>query len=263
MNKTFNIARFGKFFCMEFRQYKKLFLILAGVTLIDLVLSMASFARTYQMVTEVDNIEVLELNSTIANMVHQAKLGVSPIQFGGAFGILLLIVPFLMYNFVYHPTKSFTYSMLPASWLEKFASAWVMCVIAVPLMLFGFALLVAFIGDLLGAQVSYHTLNLNVFLKTIYLPTIIVQSVMFWGAFWFKRQKVGKTILTIAIVVIGLIILAWQMQDILRDLMNFLFGPPYSEAREQQLLIWLRIIPYALMTLLWSLALIKYPRTQI
>jgi len=252
---------------MELRQYRKLFLILAGVTLIDLAMSMASFSATHQMIENVNMDEFGIENSTLTNMVHQAKLGVSPIQFGGAFGFLLLIIPFLLYNFVYHPTKSFTYSMLPASWLEKFASAWVMCVIAMPLMLFAFALLVAFIGDLFGAQITYHTLHdPKSFFTNIYFPTIAAQSVMFWGAFWFKSQKIGKTILTIAIVVVGLIFLAWQLQDVLKDFMEFLFGS-YSPEKEQKLehalMTMLKIIPYALMTLLWTLALIKFPRTQI
>ena len=254
MNNTFNISRFCKFFCMELRQYRKLFLILMGVTLIDLAMSMASFSATHQMIVDA-NIEELGIeNSTITNMVHQAKLGVNPIQFGGAFGFLLLIIPFLLYNFVYHPTKSFTYSMLPASWLEKFTSAWVMCVIAVPLMLFAFALLVAFIGDLFGAQITYHTLlDPKSFFTNIYFPTIAAQSVMFWGAFWFKRQKVGKTILTIVLLVIAV-----SMIFVKFDTKNFI-----------EKIIWLSTIgdsylfAYVPVILLWTLALIKFPRTQI
>jgi hypothetical protein len=242
---------------MELRQFRKMFLILMGITLIDLIMSMSMFSSsTYQVQEALAAVDELEIgNPMVINMIHQAKLGVSPIRFGGAFGFLMLIVPFILYGFVYHPTKSLTYTMLPASWQEKFASAWVMCVIFVPFMLFAFSLLVAFVGDLMGAQVSYHALNWKPFFMAFYLPTIAVQSIMFWGAFWFKRQKIGKTILTVAIFVLGVIVLAYYFipfRDIINSLAESKFAVQFSLYSS-----------YALMVVLWALALIKYPRTQI
>jgi len=255
MNNTFNISRFGRFFAMEFRQYRNIFLILMGVTLIDLIASMATFSATLQMLTAVDTLEGVD-NALAVSMIQDAKLGVSPFRFGGAFGLLILIVPFLLYNFVYHPTKSLTYSMLPASWLEKFMSAWLMCVIFVPFLLFGFSLLVAFIGDLLGAQVSYHALDLRLFLRNFYLPTIAVQSIAFWGAFWFRRRKIGKTILVVASVVIVLIFLASQV--------GIFSGTAYDiGSRAGKFTVEAIYFIYALVILLWTLALLKFPRTQI
>jgi len=250
---------------MELRQYRKLFLILMGVTLIDLAMSMASFSATHQMIVDA-NIEELGIeNSTITNMVHQAKLGVNPIQFGGAFGFLLLIIPFLLYNFVYHPTKSFTYSMLPASWLEKFASAWVMCVIAMPLMLFAFALLVAFIGDLFGAQITYHTLHdPKSFFTNIYLPTVGVQAIAFLGVFWFKRQKAGKTILAIVIVVIGLLAFP-AFVGIREEIGTYWFNTTFGWLNDNPELAtrFFTCLAYGLTVLFWLLASIKFRRTQI
>ena len=252
MKNTIDISRFGKFFTMELRQYRKLFLILMGITLIDLIMSMATFSASYKMVAHAD-MDALNIdNATIANMIYQAKLGVNPFKLGGAFGFLMLIVPFLMYNFVYHPTKSLTYSMLPASWLEKFASAWLMCVVVVPLLLFGFSLLIAFLGDLVGAQISYHDLSFNSFFTKFYLPTICIQAIAFWGVFWFKRQKVGKTILTIVIVLIGLGVVLSQLP--LLKMVNYSINMNTT---------YLLYSVYGLMIALWTLALIKFPRTQI
>jgi hypothetical protein len=239
-----------------------------GITLIDLVFSMMTFSASSQAF---ENFDVSDINNaTILDMVHLAKLGVSPFRFGGAFGFLMLILPYVFYNFVYHPTKSLTYSMLPASWLEKFTSAWVMCVIAVPLLLFAFSLLVAFIGDLAGAQISYHALNLKLFLKNIYLPTICIQAIAFWGAFWFKRQKIGKTILTIAIILVGFGVIVYFIQRYQLFLGFFECLSNFFEKREglrvfisTNIEAFIYGIICLLVALLWGLALKKYPRTQI
>jgi len=273
MNNTFNISRFGKFFAMELRRCRKILLILMGITLLGLVMDMVGYEENVRTVQETvkhleeQGIDTIGLGVSptgivgittvrVNTLAESAKLGVSPLRTGGAFGFLLLIIPFILYNFVYHPTKSFTYSMLPASWLEKFASAWVMCVIFVPFLLFGFSLFVGFIGDLLGAQVSYHAVNWS-FFTGIFLTTVAAQAIMsFWGTFWFKRQKIGKTILTFVVIVFALIFLIFALQ-------HFGVRQPegmYHIAGDGR---GFRYLAYGLMALLWTISLIKFRRTQI
>jgi hypothetical protein len=241
---------------MELRQYKNILLILAGITLIDLVISMASFSTVSGMVAT--NINLADIDDPgITRVIREVGLGVNPFRFGGAFGILLLILPFLFYNFVYHPTKSLTYMMLPASWLEKFMSAWMMCVIAVPMMLFAFSLLIGFVGDLAGAQVTYHSLKMKPFLINIYLPTIAMQSFFFLMVFWFKRKKIQKTILVVVIFIIAFFgVMIKIVPHIFEHQKTFFVD-------ENQTILVATYTAYTLMTLFWTAALLKYPRTQI
>jgi len=265
MKNTFQISRFGKFFTMELRQFRKMFLILMGITLIDLIMSMATYtASTVQIQDALDVLDDAGMNHPMmVDLVQSAKLGVSPVRIGGAFGFLLLIVPFILYNFVYHTRRSLTYTLLPASWQEKFASAWVMCVIFVPFLLFAFATVVVFVGDLMGMSVSYHAWTPKTFFTTFYLPTIMIQSIAFWGAFWFKRQKIGKTILTLAIFLIGTVTIFVQIgrhlkaeNELLTHAINHLGLNNLDSG-------FFLFIAYGLMVMLWTLALIKFPRTQI
>ncbi|MCL2414208.1 MAG: hypothetical protein FWC94_03020 [Bacteroidales bacterium] len=226
MNNTFNISRFGKFLVMELLRFKGILGILLGVIfgviLMDLLISTATSGGS------------------------DGPVG------GGTAVFLILITPFILYNFVYHPAKSLTYAMLPASWLEKFASAWVMCVIFVPFLLFGFVTLISFISNLLGAQIIYQALNWNFFTGT-YLPAICFQAIAFCGAFWFRRKKVGKTILTIVVIMMVLLVLAVVLRY---------FGVGDAEG-VINIDIEGMYLAYGLAVLLWTLALIKFPRTQI
>lgn len=214
---------------MELRRFRELFAILVGaligVALLNLI---ASITTSSDMNNSNDN---------------------------GIAIFLVLITPFVLYNFVYHPTKSFTYAMLPVSWLEKFMSAWVMCVIFAPLLLFGFSFLTTFLIDLGIGQINNRVaFNPKSFLTNVYLPTIATQSIAFWGAFWFKRQKVGKTILTIVIVVTTLVVSALI---VVKQLPEDTFYGEFSWQMDTA------IFAYLFMILLWTLALLKFPRTQI
>jgi hypothetical protein len=244
---------------MEFRQFRNIILILLGVTLIDLIFSMVTYAQTQGMIVSTfENIDMDEIDPAVGKWtLEEFALGVNPFRFGGAFGILLLILPFIFYNFVYHPTKSLTYAMLPASWLEKFASAWVMCVVFVPILVFSFSLLVGFVGDLAGAQITYHSLKLKPFLVDIYLPTIAMQSFFFGAVFWFKSKKIQKTILLVVIffiVFIGVILKG--LPYIFDHDMNIAFSKTTMAA-------FVPYVVYGLMIVFWALALIKFRRTQI
>lgn len=252
MKNIFQIPRFGKFLKMEFLLHKKMFLVLMGLTLISLIVDMATFSATADILAQsagkVDENAAMNGITAVNEAIEQFGLGVNPLQIGGAFGILLYIIPLILYNFVYHPTKSLTYSMLPASWLEKFSSAWLLCVVIVPVLLSGFSLLVALLGDLSGVPINWSFVNLKTFLSDYFLPTICIQSIAFWGAFWFKDKKIGKTILClVAVLIIVLLIMRYAP-----------FGNSFiKELKEHS------AYSYALMIVLWALAFVKFPRTQI
>ena len=259
MTHTFDISRFCKFFLMECRLHRKMFLVLMGITLFELVLTIATYTSTAGMAVAVieNSAEMAEVPAFAQQSLDAYNLGVNPFRVGGAFGLLIFIVPFLLYNFVYHPTKSLTYTMLPVSWVEKFVSAWVQCVIVVPMLIFGFSLLVAFVGDLAGAQISYHAVNMKTFLTKYYLPTIGIQAVAFWGVFWFKSMKAQKTILTIVLAVIGLLLFLHLTGQYNTVFTSFVLARVHSHKFGYE------IFGYSLMVLLWGLACFKFPRTQI
>ena len=212
---------------MELRRNKNIFLIFLGVILIELVFATLNGSSTHNG--------------------------------GGATILLIVIAPFILYNFLYHPTKSFTYAMIPASWLEKFMSAWVMCVIFVPLLLAGFSFFVAFIGDLTIAHLTTQRPEFApiAFLTDTYWRVIAYQAVIsFWGVFWFKRQKVGKTILTFVGIILALLFIAFILYRLgfgdsegIILIENYHFPATY--------------LSYGLSVLLWVVSLIKFRRTQI
>jgi len=177
---------------------------------------------------------------------------------GGLIIFLIAITPFALYNFLYHPTKSFTYAMLPASWLEKFMSAWIMCVVFVPLLLVGFSTGVAILLDLLFSQIitSYRALfDFQLFFAEFYLETIAAQAIAFCGAFWFKRQKIGRTILTIAIIVLALVFAGFTL---IRLGVGDAEGVIRIEGYQLP-----TCLMYGFAVLLWVVSLIKFRRTQI
>ena len=224
MKNTFNIARFAKFFAMELRRSKSTLLIFLGLAFIGLAMDMQDPGGG---------------------------------RSNGFFTLLIVITPFMLYNFVYHPTKSFTYTMLPASWLEKFMSAWVMCVILVPALLFGFATLVALLGSLALPEVSSrHIFDPRIFVTSTYLELIIAQAILaFWGTFWFKRQKVGKTILTFVGIVFALLFVAFILY-------RLGVGDAEGIIRIEGYQFPMYLI-YGFAVLLWVVSLIKFRRTQI
>ena len=227
MKNTFNIARFAKFFTTELRLFRNVFLIFMGIIVVDLITSIISGHTSGRSA-------------------------------GGLIIFLIAITPFALYNFLYHPTKSFTYAMLPASWLEKFMSAWIMCVVFVPLLLVGFSTGVAILLDLLFSQIitSYRALfDFQLFFAEFYLETIAAQAVAFCGAFWFKRQKIGRTILTIVIIVFALVFVGFTFMRLgVGDAEGVIRIEGYQFPT---------YLMYGFAVLLWVISLIKFRRTQI
>ncbi len=251
MKLIFNINRFAKVLQMEFRLHQKTYLIFLGLTLLDLLITMTTYSAT------IDAVEIAVSTSAdpnIAKVTSNLFDGVMPFRPGGAFGLLLAIIPFALYGFLYHPTKSLTYAMLPASQFEKFVSAFVQCVIIVPFNLFVFSLLISGIGDLAGVPINWSIVNFDYILTKYWLPAICIQSIAFWGVFWFKKQKLAKTVLTLTTFVIGFLLINRFFGDY--SFVKFITRMAENEGFVTNGM-------YAAMVVLWAAAFIKFPRTQI
>ncbi len=252
MKPIFNINRFAKVLQMEFRLHQKAYLIFLGLTLLDLLISMTT--RSFA-ITAMQNTMSISDDTNVVTAMGELMRGTSPIRSGGAFGLLLYVVPFVLYNFLYHPTKSLTYAMLPASQFEKFISAFVQCAIIVPFNLFVFSLLISGIGDLMGVPINWSIVNFDNILTGYWLPAICVQSIAFWGVFWFRKQKIAKTVLTVTAFVIGFLFINRVFGDysFIKFIERFVFAHNFNGI----------IRSYVIVILLWAAAFIKFPRTQI
>ena len=279
MKNTFNISRFGRFFITELRLFRTIFLILMGITLINIVWNISGYRNSINEVNAWQDTIIAELKAfehenparwqktsdhwlDVIAKLERTKLGIQPFAMGGAFGLLLWILPFLLYGFVYHPTRGLTYAMLPASRLEKFVSAWVMCVIFAPFLLFGFELLIYYLADLFRiVPVCYHDVFSTSFFTWYYLPTIILQSMAFAGVFFFRDSKIGKTLVVFLLVFFVynfiLVRVGCSTRESMRFLDNLIRNHFWHTIAVPN---WIGSI--LLMLLLWGAALIKFPRTQ-
>jgi hypothetical protein len=178
--------------------------------------------------------------------------------------ILIIFIPFILYGFVYHPTKGLTYAMLPATSTEKVLSAWIQCVIVAPILLTAPIFFLAIFFDVSTESFieQYVKTTSSTFFNS-YLSVIEVQAIAFWGAFWFKRKKEAKTILTLALIALGIVVITvltvklLQYYDVPKITIN-------SHTLNERHITLLRYFGYLISTILpWTLAFFKFRRTQI
>lgn len=180
MKNIVSISRLGKLFLMELRLHRKDYLTLCAIVFAITILQIVSLCF---------------FNGTNESFTA---------DYQSVSVALIVFSPFILYGFVYHPTKGLTYAMLPASFFEKVLSAWIQCVIVVPILILVISLFGALASTLLGVEVAGGSKTF--FENHLYL--IIVQSLVFWGVFWFKYHKVRKTILTLCAIGFGIAIIA-------------------------------------------------------
>lgn len=146
-------------------------------------------------------------------------------------GAASVFVPFVLYKDLFHPAKGTGYGMLPASQEEKYLSSFAICVLAVPLALILLAWILSLIGaaltgessvmlDLPGLFWSNRTVADEWdfgFFDSFYWETIAIQSISFWGVYFFKTRKLSKTVLTFGCACLGLLLLfsigAWSFSS--------------------------------------------------
>lgn len=118
-------------------------------------------------------------------------------------GIIVFLLPFLLYRNLFHPTKGVAFGMLPASQTEKFLVMFVLCALILPLGMLLFAWLVSLIGvgltghademfRLLERFTSHERLG---FFESDFWGIIGAQSLAIWGTCFFRSKKLGKTLL--------------------------------------------------------------------
>ena len=177
----------------------------------------------------------------------------------------IIFAPFILYRFVYHPTKSLTYTMLPATSLEKTISAWLQCVVIVPALLIATTVLSLLLKDLFGGADSLRVILSRNYWNIEYISHVhiilqlfAIQSLAFWGVFWFKSRKITKTFLYLALICVGIVVVA----TLIMNTLNYFNVPKITLSDTMlQALDYLR---YLILPILpWTLAFLKFPRTQI
>ncbi len=113
------------------------------------------------------------------------------------FGILVFVAPFMMYKYLFNPVQGVSFTMLPASNVEKFAVMLIQCIVFVPILLITVPTLLNIIVCIIGNT------PLNAILVSVkelldgYLSLMIFQAIAVWGVIFFKQKKLWKTVLTI------------------------------------------------------------------
>jgi hypothetical protein len=191
MQNILNLSRLSKLFQMELRLHKKTYLRFAAVVFGLIIIQYFSWFIQGQG-TYIQGTYIMD--------------AVSPSPFILYASIMAIMCPFALYHFVYNPAEGLTYAMLPATSFEKFMSAWIQCVIVMPILLFGALLFGLLVGELAGFTIIWHEITHPDFLMN-YLKCICVQSLALLGAFWFKSRKLQKTIITLLIIGLGIFII--------------------------------------------------------
>ncbi|WP_431121767.1 hypothetical protein [Flagellimonas flava] len=145
----------------------------------------------------------------LLNMVWDQKLDLE--EFYGIFGIIYIpmgiLFTFALFREFGNPKTNALYLALPVSTLERLAAKWLTVTLIYTLVLSVLALLVGTVSMaagivLFGANFSLLTLFSESYL-TIVGTYIFVQPVAMVGALSFARNKIGKTLLAVGIVVLG------------------------------------------------------------
>jgi hypothetical protein len=255
MKNYIDFARLGKLFLMEIRLHRKMYLILMSIIFAVVALKIATaFALEMPFVANVS-----WLNG------------------------LIVLTPFLLYHFVYHQTNGLAYAMLPATSLEKIFSAWIQCVVIAPTLLMIPVLLLGIFFDISITSISVLSAlgekTTSVFSVSFsdYLFIISVQSLAFWGVFWFKHKKFAKTVLTLALIGLSIAIISGIIVKMLSyfDVSHETVRAVITGNREGLILFNTFVIPYSSLKTLrylgylivpilpWTLAFFKFRRTQI
>lgn len=242
MQNYISISRLGKLFLMELHLHRKMYLTISIITLAGIILQ-------------------------IITIISRGRGAIHPFPFQSFPDWLIYIAPFALYNFVYHPVKGLTYAMLPATSFEKVLSAWIQCVLVVPIVIYATSSLSALLADLAGIAVRWDThwgTRHPITFFENYLRCIMIQSLAFWGVFWFKHRKIAKTTLTLCLIGLGIVTI---LSLILGLSQSYLIDPQSSNSVFRiiySLLSPLGYFGYLILPILpWALAFFKFRRTQI
>ena len=173
----------------------------------------------------------------------------------------IALIPFFYYINLYDSIKSVRYAMLPASQLEKVISAIIQTSVIIPALLiavFGLFLLVIRLTNTFEIGLEWGEFFKNVFTE------IQVQSFLFLGVFWFKKNKVLKIILSLLVSFTLLMLLGIFLgnnNSLLTSVNDFLNNfSDFFEFLSNNI----RIIVSILIPLLpWFISYKKYVRTQV
>ncbi len=136
------------------------------------------------------------------NVEALSKFGIMLIFFGG------LLITSMAYNEIHTPAKSQFYLILPATTSEKLFSHWLLTSIVYIIVAYAILSLVLGIASLLsalffGAQMEFF----NPFANENFMEMaryVVIHSVFFLGALYFRKNNLLKTLLTLFVVIMAL-----------------------------------------------------------
>lgn len=197
------------------------------------------------------------------------------------FGMLLIwgaIAASKSFSDLHDKTQNDAFLLLPASTLEKVASRLLLVTVGLGLYIIVFTNVVSWINALLGfVMFGRRDLLFPIFVADFRLLAffIVNQSVFFLGAAWFRKNQFVKTVFTLTVVSIGLVIFAGLVLSLFfpeirdpfaTDMLEVDFGAFYAayEPHFRFLLSFLVFTYFAVLPVFcWVVAWMRVKETQV
>ena len=243
MNQTFNLKRFYKFLKTE-TLINKNAIIRALLGLLLMFLAAYYFDNyilggAFSIGTDVGmSVETVHTTQSSIDSIYLFILQ-----------IMVIMLPFGLYKKLYDKVKSVKYAMLPASQLEKVMSAITLTSIVIPIILtLAFGLMIFTTHLITSATIKITFSNYFDYI----FEAIQLQSLLFLGFFWFKRNKFIKIIIAIIVLFVLNIVFnnfSFDYQSI--PIFNFI-----SNNKNTILTILFPLVP-------WIISYKRFTKTQI
>ena len=158
---------------------------------------------------------ILVFNVLVNRLLGQTSSWNYTAFFYGAYGIWGSVLAAMAFRESHDKHHNEDFLLLPASALEKTLSRLLIYVFAVPVLILGVVSLTSFVAEGLSSflfQTPFQPFNpFQKYLWKVVRHILILHSVFFVGAAWFKKRHWLKTNLTLMIVVFALSFLGYVM----------------------------------------------------
>ena len=195
MNKILNFKRLSSLISKELSENYSKILVLLGISI-----SVSIIGWLFTLFTSSEHgISVLSRTSTIQVII----------------AVVFFILPYTFYNHLNHRKNGIESTMLPASTLEKYLSMILISVVIIPLSIFVSCVIVVYIiaivtpdiypGYLFGND-STNFLNSQPAFDII-SSIFVMSGIALFGNLLFRKNKILKTVLSLFVINMGILIL--------------------------------------------------------